>query len=256
LPSFKKNLGNIKEVLQATPELNNYPSELWQSTHDFLKAEGFHSQKFAYMISQNPKLLTISHEKIFQSIVGWRSFQFGEKDTINLLERFPELLQIQPSRDIVAKIDTLSNFVGGGSLVYQLLLNSPTVISQSLPCIKEKIEYLRMVMKVPTHEIYKSSVFSCDIMTIKTRHIFLKRLGLYIVKKKQDPNEISKNPQLYQITDTSEKRFATKVCHVSLEEFETFQEIYKRELEEAQEWSDDESYDDKEVRVEEDVEKW
>lgn len=208
------------------------------------------------MISQNPKLMTIPQEKIFQSIVGWRSFQFGEKDTITLLERFPELLQVHPSKDLVAKIDTLMSFIGGGTHIYQLLLNSPTVISQSLPCINEKIDYLKMTMKVPVEEIYKSSVFSCDIMTIKTRHIFLKRLGLFIVKKKSDLNEISKNPQLYQITDTSDKRFATKVCHVSLEEFETFQEIFKRELEEAQEWSDDENYDGKNVRIEEDVEKW
>lgn len=256
---MKNNLGNIEEVLQANPELNKYPSEVWQSTHDFLKREGFNSQKFAFMISQNPKLLTIPHEKIYESLVGWRSFQFGSRDTITLLERFPEFLQIQPSKDIVAKIDTLTNFVGGGSHTYQLLLNSPTVISQPLSCIKEKIEYLKDVMKVPVLEVYKSSVFSCDILTIKTRHIFLKRLGLFIVRKKPDPNDISKNPQLHQITDTSDKRFATKVCHVTLEEFETFQDLYKREIEESSEnrWSDDEeSYEDtKEVRVQED-DKW
>lgn len=111
-------------------------------------------------------------------------------------------------------------------------------------------------MKVPPLEVYKSAAFSLDLLTLKTRHIFMKRLGIFIVKKK--PDEVSKNPQLYQITDTSDKRFAAKVCFVTLEEFETFQELYKRELEaEEEEMSDDENYDDiDDVRVKDDTSKW
>lgn len=227
---ISRHLGDINEMLQATPELNNYPTELWTKAHAFLKQEGFKSNKFAYMIAQNPKLLTTPQEKIFTSINNWRSFQFGERFTIELLERYPEFLHMQHSSDLINKMNTLKAFVGGGSNLYKLILNSPTVLAQKLPVLNEKIDYLKNEMKVDAAEVYKCDVFSSDFMTIKTRHVFLDRLGLYIIKKKKDPSEISKNPKLYQIVETSDKAFATKICHVTLEEFETFQELYKREL--------------------------
>jgi mTERF domain-containing protein, mitochondrial len=243
LPGIGKKLGNVNEILTVKPELNRYAPEVWQSTHDFLSHEGFNSHKFPEMILTFPKLLTIPRENLQSSIVGWRGFQFGQKETIKLLEKYPELLEIQPNKHITMRIDMISNFVGGGSQIFQLIVNSPGVISQPVPLIKEKIDYLKMVMKVPTIEVYKSAAFSLDIHDLKTRHIFLKRLGLYIARKK--PEDISKNPQLYHITDTSDRRFATKVCHVTLEEFETFQEIYKRELfSEREEFSDEEERED------------
>lgn len=212
------------------------------------------TSKFAFMISQNPKLLTTSNEKIFQTLNGWRAYQFGERDTIILLSRFPELLSIQHSNELNLRIETLKEFVGGGNNIFKLILNSPGVISESITSIKEKIEYLKNVMKADPIDVYSSEVFSCDIQKLKTRHIFLKRLGLFIVKKKKDPNEISKNPKLYLITDTSDKRFATKVCHVTIEEYETFVELYRRELNDAaeKEFSDDEDddYDDMKFEAE------
>lgn len=243
-----KKLGDIEEVLQATPELNNYPVEMWQQTHDFLKGEGFSSQKFTYMISQNPKLLTIPHEKLFASISNWRALQFGERDTVKLLEQYPELLHLSHTNDLNKKIDCIKDFIGGGNNLFKLLFNSPSVLSQNLPTLNEKIDYLRNIMKVEPADVFNSDALSNEIITIKTRHIFLKRLGLYVVKKKNETAEMSKNPKLSQITDTSDKRFATKVCHVTLEEFETFQELYQEELDDelSGESSGGEEYSDNE----------
>lgn len=238
---FANKLGDINAVLQATPELNNYPVNCWEKTYEFLKREGFRTEKFMYMMEQNPKLLVTSEEKIFNSINNWRSFQFGERDTIKLLERYPELLHIEHSNELSSKLAALKTFVGGGSNLYKLLLNSPSVFGQRLHIIKEKIKYLRDVMMVDPVEVYKSDALASDILTIKTRHIFLQRLGMFVVKRKKEPNEISKNPKIYQIYDTSDKRFATKVCHVTLGEYETFQQLYKKELEDKQDdYSDDE----------------
>lgn len=240
-----KQLGNINKILESTPELNNCPPELWQQTYEFLKAEGFLPHKFAFMISQNPKLLTIPQEKLFKSINDWRGFQFGERQTITLLEVYPELLMLEHSKGLITKISTLKEFIGGGNNISKLLMKSPAALSQSLPSLNEKIEYYRKVMRVEPHEVYNADAFSRDIDEIKTRHNFLVRLGMFVPKKSKDPNEISKNPNLYLITDTSDKRFATKVCHVTLDEFETFQEMFKKELEKEaeEEESDGETYD-------------
>lgn len=250
--AIAKNLGNINEFLKSEPELNNYPVNLWEETHDFLKNEGFMPNKFTFMISQNPKLLTTSKEKIFETLNAWRAYQFGDRDTITLMSRYPELLSVQHSNELNKRIETLKEFVGGGNNIFKLILNSPGVVSESIDSINEKIEYLRNVMKVDPIDVYSSEVFSCDIQKLKTRHIFLKRLGLFIVKKKKDPKEISKNPRLYLITDTSDKRFASKVCHVTIDEYETFVELYRRELDNATEeqLSDGEDDDDDDMKFE------
>lgn len=209
-----------------------------------MRGEGFKGFKYAFMITQNPKLLITPRDKLFTLLNDWRALQFGDRDTLELLERYPELLNFKHTAETHKKFETLKQFVGGGSKLYKLILNAPTVINQSLPDLNEKINYFKNVMKVDPVEVYKSDSFSYDITTIKTRHIFLNRLGLYIVKKKKDPNEMSKNPKLAHIYETSDKRFATKVCHVTLDEYETFQELYKKELDDelAEESSDDEDY--------------
>lgn len=252
--SIAKHIGDINEVLKAAPELNSFPVERWEETYNFLKAEGFPSMKFAYMITQNPKLVSTSHQKIFESLNSWRGYQFGSNNIITLFARYPELLNMQHSNELNSKIMLIKQYVGGGNHIFKVLLNSPSVLTQNLADIKEKIDYLQKVMRVEENEVLSSEALSLDIVELKTRHTFLKRLGLYIAKKKKDSKEVSKNPKLYLITDTSDKRFAAKVCHVTLDEFETFQELYKRELlEEAEHPEDEEDDDEEEIIVQVDA---
>lgn len=247
LPIASK-LGNIEELLKSTPELNNTNAHSWQSALEALKKEGFNPQNFCLMISQNPKLLTTKPEKITSSLDGWRTFQFGEKQTLHLLEKHPELINLEISREVFNRYSVIKEFLGGSN-VLKLLTICPSILLQKSSILKEKIDYLQYKMKTEPVEVYKSEALSLSLEAIKTRHVFLQRLGLYVVKKK-DPNEISKNPKLHQITDTSDRRFASKVCFVTPEEFEVFQEMYKKELEngnkkelDEDEFSDDEDYE-------------
>lgn len=92
------------------------------------------------------------------------------------------------------------------------------------------MKYLTDIMKVDPTEASKSKVFSHSLDVIKCRHVFLNRLGLFKPKNpKVDPLLPSKNPKMTNIYDTSDKEFATKICGVTLEEFETFRELFKRE---------------------------
>lgn len=230
LPIASK-LGDIEELLKATPELNNTHADSWQGTLNALKQEGFSPQNFSLMISQNPRLLITNPEKISNSINSWRMLQFGEKQTLQFLEKNSEFIHLEISREVFRRFQVIKEFIGGGSNMLKLLTICPSVLLQNASTLKDKIDYLQNVMKVEPVEVYKSEALSQNLDDIKTRHVFLQRLGLYVVKKNKDPNEISKNPKLHQITDTSDRRFASKVCFVTPEEFEVFQEMYKTELE-------------------------
>lgn len=183
------------------------------------------------MIVSNPSLLHRKHENIIQSLETWRSSQFGEKLVLILIEKYPQLLDITDAADLYLKIENLKKYAGGVKNVWRLFLNSPNLIYDKTSTTDVKVDYLNDVMRVDVLEVVKSAVFSNTFEEIRCRHVFLERLGLYKTKsKKADPAEPSKNPKLYTIMDTSEKRFATKVAFVTLEEFEAFQELFKREL--------------------------
>lgn len=244
-------LGDIEELLKSAPELNNTNVHSWQSTLEALKAEGFSQQNFSQMISQNPRLLTTKPENISSCLNTWRTLQFGEKRTLQLLEKNPELINLEISRKLFKRFQVIKEFVGGGSNMLKLLTICPSILLQKSSILKEKIDYMQNVMKVDPAEVYKSEALALDLDAIKTRHAFLKRLGLYVVKKKKDPNEVSKNPKLHQITDTNDKRFASKVCFVTPEEFEVFQEMYKTELEGHSKELDEEDFsDDEDAEIE------
>ncbi|KAL7028774.1 hypothetical protein ACKWTF_005989 [Chironomus riparius] len=230
--AMSKYLGNVNELLTVAPELSRYPAEQWEKSFNTLRRIGFNANKFAHMASQHPKILIKSEDKLSTAMNQWRAFNFGEKLTFQLLERYPELLDVRNFHLTNANLGVINSFVGQKN-GYKVLRNSPNVATEQTDLLKEKIEYLQDVMRVDPVEVYKSDVFSYDLLKIKTRHMFLERLGMYFKKKqgdKNDAHEINKNPKLSKIVDSSDKRFATKLCHVTLEEYETFVDIYKEEI--------------------------
>lgn len=185
------------------------------------------------MISQHPKLLNLSEDKLKSAFNNWQNFEFGESETIQLLERFPELLEVSNFRKVNDNLNIIKSLVGQKN-GYKVIFNTPSIVQENAANLEEKCNYLRDKMKVDPVEVYKSDVFARDIFKIKARHIFMQRLGIYVVNKKDRDEEhqhsINKNPNLYKIMDTSDKKFATKICHVTLEEYETFEDLYKKEL--------------------------
>jgi mTERF domain-containing protein len=231
----------IEEFLESTPELQSYPPELWQRSYETIVNEGFSPTKFLSIVNLNPKLLYSSPIKVHDQIEKWRSYQFGEKVTIELLETHQHLLEFTNFVDLTRNLEFLKTFVKNQKNLAKVLLNNPNLVFDKLSTIEGKVNYFRDIMKVDHTEVVKSSAFSLDLDKIKTRHIFMERLGLYETKrKKADENEPSTNPKFYQMMDTSDKRFATKLCFVTLEEYEAFEMLLKKELAKTDEDSDDE----------------
>lgn len=123
--------------------------------------------------------------------------------------------------------------------IFRLFLSSPNIITDSEAVIQKKIEYLTRIMKVDETDAAKSMVFSHSLDVIKCRHVFLSRLGLFKPKNpKVDPLQPSSNPKMDYIYSTSNREFAVKTCRVTLEEFETFRELYKREQNSQEDYED------------------
>lgn len=64
-------------------------------------------------MAHNPKLLKKTPEVLHKSIECWRSFQFGERNVISLLENYPELIGIQNSVELNNRFVSLNNRIYG-----------------------------------------------------------------------------------------------------------------------------------------------
>lgn len=244
---FAEKLGDINELLSSTTELNNYPANQWENSYNTLIKLGFSPRKFSYVVSQFPKIITMTDDKIKSAVNNWLNFDVDQSEALQLLERYPELLEITNFKKVYNNLSIIKDYVGQKN-GFKVLFSSPNIANEKSSSVEEKVEYLRDIMKVDPVEVYKSEVFARDIFKIKARHVFMERLGMYVVskKKKEEDIEVSKNPKLYKMMDTSDKRFATKICHVTLEEYETFEGLYKKELANAEEDMDEDNLSDDE----------
>ncbi|KAH8325735.1 hypothetical protein KR067_006323 [Drosophila pandora] len=232
---------HINEAIKLEPTLSIYSPEIWRRAHETFQNHGLETVNFLRIVTGNPAVLKRTPDKIINSLEIWRACQFGEHLLHLLLTKYPELLDINESHQLLEHIAFLKSRVSTSKNVWKLLMNSPDLIAQPEESLEEKLNYIIDVMRIEVPEIVKSASLALPFEEIRCRHQFLVRLGLFKPRPlKADPNDPTTNHKLYQITDTSEKTFATKICHVTLPEYEAFKELYAKELERQNKKSKDE----------------
>lgn len=237
---------HIKEAIKASPNLENVSSEMWRNAHETFLNHGLSTQSFLRIVVSNPKVLFRSPKNIVDTLEHWRSCQFGEYFLFQLITKHPFLMDVSDKRLLLSQIFFLRSYVSSSKNVWKLLMNCPNLIEETEANIEAKILYMKEKMRIEIPEIVKSEALGKTLDHIKCRHVFMERLGLFKPRPlKADPNEKTSNARLYKITDTSEKAFATKICHASLAEYEAFKELFARELErinEEEECNDEDDF--------------
>lgn len=223
---------HIDEAIKIEPTLAVFSPEIWRRAHQTFQNHGLETVNFLRIVTGNPAILKRTPDKIISCLEIWRACQFGENLLHLLLTKYPELLDVSDSHQLLSHIGFLQSRVSTGKNVWKCLMNSPDLIAQSEVSIEEKLNFITDVMRIEVPELVKSAALTLSFEELRCRHQFLLRLGLFKPRPpKADPNEPTTNPKLYQITDTSEKSFATKICHVTLPEYEAFKDLYAKELE-------------------------
>lgn len=242
---------HIDEAVKLEPTLSIYTPDVWKRAHETFQNHGLETVSFLRIVTGNPTVLKRTPQRIIESLEIWRACQFGEHLLHLLLTKYPELLDVSDAHQLLNQIAYLKSRVSTNKNVWKLLMNSPDLLAQSEECIEEKLIYMTDTMRLEVPEIVKSAAMSLPFEELRCRHTFLLRLGLFKPRAlKADPNERTTNNRLYQITDTSEKSFATKICNVTLAEYEAFKELLARELErKSRKSSDDEEFSDDEEIV-------
>lgn len=247
--SSRRGADHIKNIFEANPHLSNLNANLLERSLDLFKNQGFTTESYLRIISKYPKILTTPEPLLCKNLELWRASQFGERYVQILVTEHPQLLDINvdsiyEEQKILERLMYLKDYVQTKKNVWRLLLNSPNLIGDRQVEVEEKRSFFENVMKVEHTEVVKTTAFSHTLQKIKLRHEFLVRLGMYKPRNpKSDPTLKSRNPSLYQILDTSDKRFATKIALVSMEEFEVFQELFEQQDSQSRTWNNSDDTD-------------
>lgn len=218
-----------------------------------LMSAGFTPQNCMKIVNKYPEVLYIKPRQIQERLEMWHMAQFSPTQFYELFVQCPELLSFDDEHSISKRYTELKGIVATPKNIWRLLMSSPNVLVDDFQSIQDKVDYITKEMEADVTDLVKSGSLGRSLNEIKCRHVLLKRLGIYKKRNRKaselDPN---KNFRLARIMDGSDEEFVSKICRISMKEFETFCDLYERELrEEREEIADyeeatDDEYDDNE----------
>lgn len=136
----------------------------------------------------------------------------------------PDILGLDPT-DWTERIEDLREFFRVKRDLALLVANNPTLLTQSGPQLKAKMDFFVRTMCVKPLDLAHSAVFDKDLVSIKKRFLFLDRCGLYIRPKMSDVGtKLSAEPHISKIAGGTDNEFVAETTQgrLSVEEFDAF----------------------------------
>lgn len=245
----------IEILFKNYPDVARFNKISVSRSYDVLYKIGFSPENCIKVIEGYPSLLRFKEKDLEKRLDVWHVCQFSKTQYYELLVQCPELLECDDASYLAKRCTQLQSFAWTTKNIWRLFMSSPNILVDDMKTINEKVDYIFDKMQSDITDLVKSGSLGLSITKIKSRHMFLVRLGIFkkrnMKASEMDPN---KNPRLFRIMDTSDELFAARTCGVSLRELEAFYDLYERELEEKkQEALDYEEDTDAESDGEEDT---
>lgn len=232
----------LSKVINNHPEkLKFYTESRWLVLFEYLTQYDFKTSELLEMIDSNPDILRISRQHLQKCMIAWTNFRFDDKKLRQLIISQPSCLLLD-DKLILSRIPKLLSFVGNKqNRLLELISYSPNILFDNWNYIESKLHYILLNMELGPTQFVTTSVMSSTLFDIKCRHNFLVKLGMYKTRDpKASPNQITGNPSLKNIIETTDKQFAVKVAGVTAEEFFVFKKLFKKQLDEENEDDSDE----------------
>lgn len=216
-----------------------------QRAYEIFLHNGFNPENAFNLITKYPDVVRKQPKTLEYTLEYWRGYQFSHSQFVQLFLQCPELLEFEDENELRTRFAELKVLAGTSKNIWRLLMASPDIMAENPKIIQAKADYLFNVMKVDVTDAVKSGVFSHSLLKLKCRHMLLVRLGIYKEKAKNaTPLDPNKNPRVHRIADTSDSMFAKKICGISIGEYNAFNALYRRELEQQREAEEeDEMYE-------------
>lgn len=250
-PKFKLTDEVLDTELANNAQLAIFDKPRILAIHKTLTSAGFFEDLAFQIIRRYPPLVRLKEEKLAKTLEVWRGCQFSNTQYHHLFVEQPQLLEYGQENQLRRRLTDLSTFTTKPKHIWRLLLASPQILTDNPVVIQQKIDYLMAEMEVDVTDAVKSGVFSHSLEKLRCRHTLMVRCGVYKPKSKHaTPMDSDKNPRVARIMDSSNEYFAKKICGITVAEYNTFCELYAREMEETR-IEEEEQNDDTDDEIEE-----
>lgn len=223
----------ISAAMKNNEKVANYGETAVGRVYKALLRSGFRPENCLQIIKGHPDILQYSAREIDERFEMWHICQFTKTQFFELFVQCPELIDFDDEKTLRKLYSQLLATVSTPKNIWRLLMSSPNIIADDPKITQAKLKYILNSMEVDVPDLVKSGALGLSLPKIKSRHMLVVRLGFYKKRNwKASETDPNKNTRLFRITDSSEEEFAEKVCGISMKEFDAFNELYERELEE------------------------
>lgn len=249
IPLLHQLSSEFEDVSYVAPiinseEIRNVEIEEWRKRINMLKKYNFSNGDSFKIISRFPQFLKIPVNELEDNVLQWSLCNLGLDYMHITLINQPQLLSAK-NHVVRKRIEYLQSICKSKKTLAGFLINCPNVIFDDWEYILQKFHYLTKEKRVILSEIFHSTALSKPLDLIKLRFNLLEKCGKF-KKKITYPHKINKyeklsrkNPLLTDIVDTEDRIFSLNVANVTLEEYETFSELFQNENDNCREYYDD-----------------
>ncbi|XP_041125604.1 transcription termination factor 4, mitochondrial isoform X2 [Polyodon spathula] len=218
------------------------------ATLSTLTTLGLNPSSILRILEKCPELSRINGNQLQQRINSLRKLGLLEGSLQRVVAHCPHILTLTPKR-----LGTSVRFLREecqftGQQVTEILRSAPATLLEEKRQLQNKFQYAYFRMGIQHTDMVKSGLFRVPLEEIRSRHVFLERLGVYETPDKKGQTRII-NPKLKDFLGTSQD-FLTKVARASLDEFEVFRKLLAREQDEEKEGQEEEDSDSEEDEAE------
>ncbi|XP_028681548.1 transcription termination factor 4, mitochondrial [Erpetoichthys calabaricus] len=190
------------------------------------------------LVEKCPELLCIKGNLLQKRINGLRKLGLVQESLHHVVAHCPQALLIKSKQ-----LDNFVHFLHHQcqftlQQVREILHSSPSIILQEKANVEYTFQYAYFRMGIQQADIVKTKLFRLTFEEIRSRHIFLERLGQYETPDKKGQTHIV-NPKVKDFLGVSEQMFLKKVAKVPVEEFRVFKKLLSREIEEQEKENED-----------------
>lgn len=218
----------MKMLISAQPELMNKPLNLWNDIVGSLYVGGFTKADILNILEKWPKVLSMKKKELDNNILTWLRCGFGQSLLVDIITTNPSFLQVN-SVFVSKRIKQYQLHFESKKRVGKLFLIAPNTLEDSWRSICDKLNYLDEFCTEKS-DVVASGVLAHSLFHIQLRHEFLIRAGFYKRPQKNFRKQLSRNPKLTSIVNTSDKNFVNN-SGLSMFEYRVFEEIFKEQFE-------------------------
>lgn len=199
-----------------------------KSIFDLLQELGFTKNEITKIFVDQSRILKFDKSKVLDVFETLSTVGLPNNCVLNAIKSQPEILFMSP-KEIKENVYSMGELFSLKQII-TVLNKMPFILLEEPDKVIEKCMYAKDIMVTDMEQITSSSLLRHSMHSIRCRHMFLKRAGLF-KKFKQKKGEPNQNPPLKDIMDPTDEIFLKNFMpNATILDYKTFCNLLEEEF--------------------------